>query len=332
MTSKDNPDSLSIVVPAFNEADGILQFYKQLRKVVKDVAIADTEIIFVDDGSTDKTLRILQDIEAKDPRVQVMALTRNFGKEACLSAGIHHASKDIIATLDADGQHPPQLIAQFISELHNGFDMVIGLRTDNADEKSVKKFGNMLYYRLLKSIGISHLQPKVTDFRVFTKDVAIAFNNFAERRRITRGLLDWMGFRTSYIEFEAPERIAGTATYDFKKLTYLAADSVLSNSRKPLALSLLLGGFITAISLFGVLFFLIQDFLLGDPLNLNITGSAFLILLALFMIGLIFISQGIVSVYLARIYEEVQDRPLYIVDSSKSATIQRRRKSEKDSH
>lgn len=321
MATKDKLVSLSIVIPTYNEADGIARFYKQLHGVVDKLDIADIEIIFVDDGSVDKTLETLQDIEAKDSRVKVMALTRNFGKEASLSAGIHHATKNVIATLDADGQHPPELLPQFIGELSNGFDMVIGLRTDNADEKSVKKLGNKLYYRLLKGIGISHLQPKVTDFRVFTKEVATAFNNFAERRRITRGLLDWMGFRTSYIEFEAPQRIAGTATYDVKKLTYLAADSILSNSRKPLALSLLLGGFITLVSLFGVLFIVIQDYILNDPLNLNITGSAFLILLALFMIGLIFISQGIVSVYLARIYEEVQDRPLYIIDASKSTAL-----------
>ncbi len=316
---------LSVVVPVYNEADGLGLFYPLLKQEMEMLPIEAYEVIMVNDGSSDKSAEELEKLAAENSQVRILNLTRNFGKEAALSAGLHNVSGDVVVMLDADGQHPPTKIAQFLDAYKEGYDMVVGVRTLNLDEKSLKKAGNRLYYKLLKLSGISHLQPRVTDFRVMKREVVDEFCKLTERRRITRGLFDWMGFSTTYIEFEAPERLAGTATYNMKKLTYLAIDSILSNSRKPLAISFALGSFMSTVGLLGSIFIAIETYLLNDPLNLNFSGASLLILITLFMIGLVLVSQGIASLYLARIYEEAQDRPLYIINRSTSSVLSKDR-------
>lgn len=312
-------NSLSVVVPVYNEAAGIRQFFAALLKELQSLPVASYEVILVDDGSTDTTATELQGLARDNPEaVRVLHLTRNFGKEAALSAGLHQAKGDCVVTLDADGQHPPNMIKELLEVYGKGYDMVVGLRTQNIDEKSVKKIGNKLYYRLLKMTGISYLQPRVTDFRVMSRAVVDEFANLTERRRITRGLLDWMGFKTAYIEFEAPERLAGKATYNTRKLLYLAVDSVLSHSRKPLTISIVLGMFTTVLGLLGTVLVAFENYVLNDPLHFHFTGLALLAFLTLFMVGLLLVSQGIISLYLARIYEEVQDRPLYVINHTDS--------------
>jgi glycosyltransferase involved in cell wall biosynthesis len=310
---------LSVVVPLYNEADGIGIFFGMLDKELKKLSVDSYEVVMVNDGSKDDSAAVLEKLEAVNSgTLVVLELTRNFGKEAALSAGLHIAEGDCVVTLDADGQHPPGKISEFLDVYAEGYDMVVGVRTDNMDERLLKKAGNKAYYRLLKSAGISHLQPRVTDFRAMSRAAVDEFCKLTERRRITRGLLDWMGFNTAYVEFKAPERLAGTATYSMKKLMYLAVDSILSNSRKPLAVSVVLGGFITSLGLLGTLFILIENYVLSDPLNMNFSGTALIASITLFMVGIILISQGVSSLYLARIYEEAQQRPLYIVNHSKS--------------
>lgn len=314
---KNTVNNLSVVVPAYNEEQVVRPFYDILEKELKKLKLPSHEIIFVNDGSKDKTSEILAELEKNHEEVRAVDLTRNFGKEAALSAGLHQASGDCVVVLDADGQHPPEVIPKLLEAYADGYDMVAGMRTQNADEKAFKKFGNKIYYRLLKMMGGTYLQPRVTDFRVMSREVVDAFCALPERRRITRGLLDWMGYKTGYVEFEAPERLAGNATYSTKKLLMLAVDSILSSSRRPLSASIFLGGFITALSMLGLLFAVVEGYILNDPYNLQITGTAILALFIVFMVGLIFISQGILALYLARIYEEAQQRPLYIIRKTK---------------
>lgn len=311
---------LSVVIPVYNEAEGLSKFFDVLDAELKKLNVGEYEIVLVNDGSSDDTKAIIRRLrESRADTVRAINLTRNFGKEAALSAGLHWAEGDCVVTLDADGQHPPERIKEFVDIYREGHDMVVGVRTQNLDEKRLKKLGNKAYYRILKLIGISHLQPQVTDFRVMSREVVNEFCKLTERRRITRGLIDWMGFDTQYVEFEASERLAGTATYNMKKLIYLAIDSILSNSRKPLAVSVILGAFMTSVGFLGASFLSIEKYLLGDPLGLNFTGAALIGLITLFMIGLLLISQGIISLYLARIYEEVQQRPLYIINRANSS-------------
>jgi polyisoprenyl-phosphate glycosyltransferase len=313
---------LSAVVPVYNEAEGITRFFAALDTELKKLALASYEVVLVNDGSSDSTAHELKLLKEAHPSiVRVINLTRNFGKEAALSAGLHSARGDVVLTLDADGQHPPKRIRDFLEIFYEGHDMVVGLRSSNVDEKRLKKLGNKLYYHLLKVTGIFNLQPQVTDFRLMSREVVDEFCKLTERRRITRGLIDWMGFDAQYIEFAAEERIAGNATYNFKKLTYLAIDSILANSRKPLAASILLGCLMTGISFVGALLLICNEYVFSDALGLNVTGSAVLALIILFMIGILLISQGIMSLYLARIYEEVQQRPLYVINRAKSSEL-----------
>lgn len=314
---KNQISFLSVVSPVYNEELSINHFFGILLKVLEDLNIEKYEVVFVDDGSTDNTREKLREIAIKNKNVWVVELTRNFGKEAALSAGLHNANGDCIITLDADGQHPPEKIRDLLEVYRSGYEMVVGMRTENSDEKTLKKIGNQIYYKIVKMTGTFYLQPRVTDFRAMSREVVDNFCVLSERRRITRGLLDWMGYPTSYVEFKSPERLAGNASYSTKKLAILAVDSILSSSRKPLYISIVLGGFITSLSFVALIILVAEKYLLNDPYNLQISGTALLALFSLFMIGLIFISQGILALYLARTYEETQQRPLYIMHRSK---------------
>jgi polyisoprenyl-phosphate glycosyltransferase len=253
---------LSIVIPVYNESQNIEPFYNLLDAAIAELKLQRYEIIYVNDGSSDDSLKELKKL-AKRTRIRVIELTRNFGKEAAVSAGLHNAAGDCVLVIDGDGQHPANMIKVFIDKYSQGFDMVIGVRSQNNKEKLLRRFANQAYYSLLKLVGVSHLQPRVTDFRLMSREVVDEFCKLTERRRITRGLLSWMGYESAYIEFDAPQRLAGKPSYDNKKLFYLAVDSILSNSRKPLAVSFALGIMMSAISLFGIVFILVEDYLLN---------------------------------------------------------------------
>lgn len=309
-------ETLSVVVPLFNEEDVIREFYELLHKELTKLPIGNFEIVFVNDGSTDDSAEIVHALAKKHSFVKSVLFTKNFGKEAALSAGLQASNGDAVLLIDADGQHPPRLIKTFLDTYLEGHSMVVGIRSSNPDEKRIKKAGNKLYYRLLRLVGIPNLKPGITDFRLISREVVEEFCKLPERRRIARGLLDWLGYDTAYIKFESPARLAGSATYNFKKLAYLAIDSILSNSRKPLALSLSLGVIMSLLGLFGAVFVAVEKYILDDPWKL--TGVTFLVLLVIFLMGIVMIGQGIASLYLARIYEEAQRRPLYVVNKSKS--------------
>jgi len=315
---KQQIDFLSIVVPVYNEEDVIGPFHELLEKELKKLKLPRYEIMYVNDGSKDSTYDKLAEIATTDKNVRVLELTRNFGKEPALSAGLHNARGDCIVTLDADGQHPPEKIVEFLEAYKSGYEMVAGVRMSNPDEKAFKKFGNRVYYKLLRMTGSTFIQPRVTDFRAMSRDAVNTFCHLTERRRITRGLLDWMGYPTKYIEFEASKRMAGEVTYSTKKLFFLAVDSILSSSRRPLSISILIGGLITSLSLLALVVVFFEVYIFNDPYSWHISGSAMVGLFILFMVGLVFISQGILALYLARIYEEAQQRPLYIIRRSKS--------------
>ena len=310
---KQDIDYLSVVVPVYNEADVLRHFFEILERELNKLNLPKYEIVFVDDGSTDNTPEELAKIAARNDKVKLISLTRNFGKEPALSAGLHVVEGDCALLIDADGQHPPERIKDLLEAYKSGYEMVVGVRTVNADERSLKKIGNKLYYQFLRLTGVSYLQPRVTDFRAISRDAVNTFCKLTERRRITRGLIDWMGYPTKYIEFESPGRLAGNASYSTRKLAILAVDSILSSSRKPLYVSIMLGMLITSLSLLALAFTIVEKYLLGDTYNLHISGTAILSLFILFMVGLIFISQGILALYIARTYEESQQRPLYVV-------------------
>jgi dolichol-phosphate mannosyltransferase len=311
---------LSFVIPAYNEQKGFLKFYNDLLLPELE-KVGPYELILVNDGSTDGTLEILQDLAAKNKHIRLVAFSRNLGKEIALTAGIRTAKGDAIITMDADGQQPPSLIHDFIKRWQDGADIVTGVRGKFEKHGFIAKLGSKLFYKLLRTMGTKSTVPGSTDFRLISKRVQAEFIKLTERRRITRGLIDWLGFKQEHIYFRYGNRLAGKPSYNFKKLFSLALDSFISLSTTPLIIFGYIGAFITFFSGLLGLFVIIEMPILGDPLGLNWTGPTMLAIFITFLVGLVLISQAITALYLSHSHTEAQNRPLFIIDHKNSRNI-----------
>lgn len=316
MNQKSSNKLISIVVPVYNESLGLTHFNTSLFYILKTLDYA-CEVIYVNDGSADNSAEVMQDLASKHPEIKPLNFARNFGKEMATTAGIHHAAGSAVIVLDADGQHPVELIPDFVKKWEKGAEVVIGVRKANKNEGIIKKLGSKFFYSTLRLIGAPDTIPGSTDFRLIDRIVVEEFNSLTERNRITRALIDWFGFNKEIIYFTANAREFGEATYSFRKLFQLAMNGFVSLSFAPLYFSGYMGIFITLFSLLAAIFVVIEKYILQDPLNLNITGTAFLGLLILFLVGILLIGQGLLAIYIARIYSETQNRPLYITRKSK---------------
>lgn len=314
---KHNVPLISIVIPCYNEDSNISTFYKVLKRVINADKHHDYELLYVDDGSLDDTLEQIRKVGTTDKRIRVLALSRNFGKEIATTAGIHHAKGDALIMIDADGQFPAELIPEFIRKWEQGAQIVVGVRQTNQKEGFTKRYGSKLFYKLLRKLTGAHIVPRATDFRLIDKVVRDEFVRLTERNRTTRGLIDWIGFKQDYVYFQANARMSGEATYDYSKLLKLALNSFVSLSLKPLYFTFYAGLVILPLSvLLGI--FSVGEMLIGDPMNLNITGTAYLVILVLFLIGIVLVSQGITALYLSHIHTETQNRPLFVADMRNS--------------
>lgn len=309
-----NTKLISIVSPVYNEAEGITWFNDKLCNALEAIRGYSYEIIYVNDGSKDTSLEKLQALRGRPGIVvRVVDLSRNFGKEAALSAGIHEANGQAVLALDSDGQHPVDQIGTFIKKWEAGSDVVVGVRVSNKNEGIIKRYGSKVFYSLFNKITGTNLIPGSTDFRLIDQRVVAEFRKLEERNRITRGLIDWLGFRRDYVEFHADERQFGTAGYTFKKLVELAINTFVSLSAVPLFISGYLGLLFMGIGLIIGLFILVEQVFFGDPMHLAITGTAMVGILITFLVGVILAAQGLIGLYLARLLDEGQRRPLYIV-------------------
>lgn len=318
--SKPDDITFSFVVPVYNESAGLADFHDSLTASIKHSVKQAYEIIYIDDGSTDGTGQLIAGWSKDDPKIRLVRLSRNFGKEIATTAGLHEANGQAIITLDADGQHPVNLIPEFIKRWEAGQKVVVGVRTANQKEGFRKRYGSKWFYGLFNRLSGMKLTPGATDFRLIDRSVQQEFKRMTERNRITRGLIDWLGYERDYIEFEASPRIAGEAGYSFRKLSKLALDSVISHSISPLYISAYIGAVILPLStLLGL--FMILNVLIGDPWHIDATGSAYLMVLVIFLVGVLLVSQGIIGLYLSHIHAETQNRPLYIVDKENSINL-----------
>jgi polyisoprenyl-phosphate glycosyltransferase len=318
--SKPPSQLLSVVVPVYNERVGIDRFHASLVEQLKKLSGLTCEIIYCDDGSTDGTLEQLQTIAHKSNNVRLIRLSRNFGKELATTAGIHEAQGAGVVTIDADGQHPVELLAKFVEKWRTGSKVVLGLRTDSRQADFIKRAGSRLFYSVFNRFTRLHLVPGTTDFRLIDKAVQTDFMRLSEHHRLTRGLIDWLGYKRSYITYAEKPRLHDSAGYSFTKLSKLAIDSIISWSSSPLYATAYIGAIILPLaSLLGLL--MIINTLLGDPLQWRITGGAFVSVLVLFLIGILMMSQGIIGLYLSHIHSETQNRPLYIIDREASVHL-----------
>lgn len=303
---------ISIVVPAFNEAANVPAIARELSLVMQSLAASYRyEIIFVNDGSTDGTQEAIKKAETTDAGVTHVEFSRNFGKEIAITAGLNHCNGDAAIIIDADLQHPVALIPKLIEEWEKGFDAVVGVRKKSKSDSFVKILGSKLFYKILSRISETDVMPNSTDFQLIDRKVIDAFNACTERTRITRGLIAWLGFRRTYVEFEALPRAKGVASYSTLKLIKLALSGFVSMSLFPLKIAGYLGVFITLISGIIGVFIFFEKFIFDDPLR--VTWVAALAVANLFLVGIILCCLGLIALYVGSISKEVSNRPLYIV-------------------
>lgn len=299
-------------MPVHNESLNIPLLWRDISRRFKDLAFS-FELIFVDDGSRDNSVEVIRGIMNRDRRVRLLEFARNFGKEAAVSAGLHAARGTAAVIMDADLQHPPQLLKQFINKWQRGAEVVVGLRTQTNGESWFKRFSSKWFYRLMKWVSATNMTPNATDYRLLDRSAVEAFKQMTERNRITRGLIDWLGFSRDYVTFEAPPRRHGRAAYSYKKLFRLAMNSFMSHSFLPLKLAGYLGVLILLTSGPVGVFIFLDKYIFGNISGFNFSGTALLAVILLFLVGVILSCLGLVAMYIARIHEEVMNRPLYVV-------------------
>lgn len=303
---------ISIIVPVYNEAPNVSHLYGELVKHVRRQPYR-FEFVFVDDGSEDSSPSLLKKLAQKRRGVRFIQLSRNFGKEAAVSAGLHAARGDAAIILDADLQHPPNLMGKFIRKWEQGAEVVVGVKRYGKDEGWFKRFSSSMFYHMLGAISHTKITPHASDYRLIDRRVMEAFRYFSERNRMTRGLIDWLGFSRDYVNFEAPPRLAGERRYSYHKLVNLAVNNFTSYSLVPLKLGGYIGAFILIAAGAAGLAVYINQILLNDPLHMRITGTAMLGLMIVFLVGVMLACLGLIALYIAHIHDEVTNRPLYVI-------------------
>lgn len=303
---------ISIIIPVYNEAQNVPIIYREIKYIFKGSKYR-CEIIFVNDGSRDNTQAEIDVLVAKDKAVKFIDFSRNFGKEMATSAGIHSAKGAAAIMIDADLQHPVELIPEFLQKWEAGAETVIGIRKKNNGEGFIKKIGSIVFNKFMNLIGETKMIRNSTDFRLIDRKIINEFNKFSEHNRITRGLLDWLGFKTDFIYFEANERTNGEASYNFVKLFKLSTSTFVTHSLFPLRFAGYLGiAIILTSGPLGVFVFL-NKYVLSDPLGFHFSGTAILALIILFLVGIILACLGLIALYIGNIQSEVMGRPMYVV-------------------
>ena len=299
---------ISVVIPVFNEEKNILRVFGEIKKTFQKIS-HDFEIIFVNDGSEDKSFLEIHKLTRENHQVKLIDFAKNFGKEVALTAGCHFAKGDAVITMDADLQHPPNLIPEMVSKWEKGTEVVYTVRRENKGASLTKKITSKLYWWLFQKITSVNTEPHSTDFRLMDKKIIEIFRDLPERGRIFRGMIDWIGHKRERIEFVAPERESGAPGYSYGKLIGLAINSFTAFSLLPLKLAGYLGALITSISFILLAIMLITKFvglLIFSPLAMIAVSNTLLI-------GIVLICLGFIALYIARIHDEVINRPLYLI-------------------
>jgi dolichol-phosphate mannosyltransferase len=319
---------VSLIIPSYNEEENISYCYQEISKFwKKNIKDYNYELVFVDDGSYDNSILEIEKIIAKDKKVKLLEFAKNFGKEIAVTAGINHCQGDSCIVVDADLQYPIETIPEFIKKWEEGFEVVIGVRDKKQTSNFIEKTGSSLFYKIMETVSETRVIPGALDFRLIDRTVIQEFNRFTERNRITRALIDWIGFKQSFVFYKEKSRQHGTASYSFFKRLNLALHAFVSHSMIPLKLAGYLGIFITTTSGLTGLFSLFNQFVINkDQYNLTFSGPFLLGLLNLFLIGIVLICLGLISLYIGSIHIEVTNRPLYILRNKTGFTENKSKK------
>jgi len=302
--------TVTILVPAYNEEAVLGQLYDRLKIVISAIPSYDFEILFVNDGSKDNTLSIIKSMRMRDKRISYVDLSRNFGKEIAMIAGLDHAAGDAVIIIDADLQDPPELIPEMIYYWEQGYDDVYAKRKSRTGETWLKKWTSSTYYKVLQKMTRIPIQENTGDFRLLDRRCVEALKQLREAQRYTKGMFSWIGYNKKEILFDRDPRAAGETKWNYTKLMDLAIEGITSFTTTPLRLSALFGCVISFFAFLFMLWIIAKTLLIGDP----VAGYPSLMTIILFLGGIQLISLGIIGEYLGRIFNETKNRPLYFVD------------------
>lgn len=301
---------VSLVVPVYNEQDAVPLFVRAIDDALAGQGI-NLELLFVDDGSTDQTLPLLVELSERDARVRVVGLSRNFGKEAALTAGLDHASGDVVIPMDVDLQDPPALIPKFLERWREGYDVVYGWRTSRPNDSIAKRWSAAGFYRVFNRVAHTQIPENAGDFRLIDRRVVDVIRRLPERNRFMKGLFAWVGFRSIAVPYERPRRAAGKTSFNHWRLWNFALDGLVSFSSLPLHLWTYVGFSVAATAFLYGSFIVLRTLVLG----IDVPGYASLITIMLFLGGIQLVSIGVLGEYLSRVFTEVKGRPVYLVDT-----------------
>ncbi|WP_372720297.1 glycosyltransferase family 2 protein [Immundisolibacter sp.] len=311
MNASDKTKLVSLVIPVCDEETTIGPFLTGMAEVLRQVEAYGyrVELLFVDDGSKDGTLAVLTAAIAQDARIRVLELSRNFGKEAALTAGIDAAHGDALIPIDVDLQDPPEVILQLIDAWEQGYEVVVGHRTDRGNDSLFKRQSARWFYKVVNAVADTPVPENVGDFRLIDRCVADALKRLPERRRFMKGLFAWVGFRTAVVDYRRAPRAAGTSKFSGWKLWNLALEGITSFSTAPLRLWTYIGAVVAGLAFVYALYIVFRVLWLG----VDLPGYASLLVVVLFLGGIQLIGIGVLGEYLGRVYLEVKQRPTYIV-------------------
>jgi polyisoprenyl-phosphate glycosyltransferase len=309
--AQSSPDFviLSLVVPVYNEEETVALFVDRVSQVFGSDPAIKLELVFVNDGSSDATLDCLLTLQQENPSIRIVDLSRNFGKEAALSAGLKAATGQVVVPIDVDLQDPPELILDMIDKWRQGYDVVLGRRVNRDSDSWAKRVTATWFYRIHNKIADPQIPENVGDFRLMDRAVVDALNELPESRRFMKGLFAWVGFRTTFVSYTRPERVAGTTKFNGWRLWNFALEGVTSFSTDPLKIWTYIGGFVASISIIYAAYLTLRVFFLG----IDVPGYASVMVAVTFLGGLQLVGIGVIGEYLGRTYIESKRRPIYLI-------------------
>lgn len=301
---------MDLVIPMFNEESAAALFHQQLSEAIAGLPYT-FQILYINDGSRDQTQAVLEQLVQADARVRVIELSRNFGHQAALTAGLDRACGDYTITLDGDGQHPPALIPQMLALAEQGYDIVLTQRVEEQGITPFKRFTSALFYRVINRLGETQILPGGADFRLMSRVVVEELRNMREYHRFLRGMVAWMGFKTVIVPFTPPQRLAGASKYSLRKMLRLGMNAIFSFSLMPLYAAVSIGGLFLVLALIEAVYVL-SFWVTGNTAQLA-PGWSSLMFMLLIIGGSLMVTLGLIGIYIGYIFQEVKQRPLYLI-------------------
>ena len=300
---------ISVIVSCYNEEESLPLFYEEMNKVMEEMTSSEFELVFVNDGSSDKTLDVIKSLREKDTRIRYVSFSRNFGKEAAMLAGLDYATGDYITLMDADLQDPPRLLPEMLKYINEGYDCVGTRRVTRKGEPPIRSFFARMFYKLINKLSKVEMVDGARDYRLMTRQMVDAITNTREYNRYSKGLWSFVGFKTKWLEFENVERVAGETKWSFWKLFKYAIEGIVAFSTVPLTMAAFLGILFCLIAFIMILVIIFKTVMWGDPVG----GWPSLACIIIFVSGIQLFFMGIFGEYLAKTYLETKKRPIYIV-------------------